>query len=94
MAAINMAFHGCFGEAVVHDTLTEPGEVRLGYIINETMYPFPTDVPSIRKETNPLKFTATRLWLLRQKAEQTKQEQPAPEPTTGNPKQTVQLSLF
>jgi hypothetical protein len=83
----------------VHNTLTEPGEVLLGYIINETMYPFPTDVPSIRKETNPLKFTATRLWLLRQKAEQTKQEQPAqpepaPEPTTGNPKQPVQLSLF
>jgi hypothetical protein len=70
--------------------------VLLGYIINETMYPFPTDVPSIRKETNPLKFTATRLWALRQKAEQEKpaQSEPAPEPTTSNPKQPVQLSLF
>ena len=99
MAAINMAFHGCFGEAVVHNTLTEPGEVLLGYIINETMYPFQTDVPSIRKETNPLKFTATRLWALRQKAQQEKQAQPAQpepteEPTAGNTKQPVQLSLF
>lgn len=65
MSAINMAFHGCFGEAVCHDTLSEPDKVRLGYIINETMWPFPTNVPSIRKETRPECFVATRLWTKR-----------------------------
>jgi len=69
MSAINMAFHGCFGEAVCHDTLCEPDKVRLGYIVNETMWPFPTGIPSIRKEMNPLKFVCTRLWAALNKAE-------------------------
>ena len=47
MAAINMAAHGCFGEAICHDSLCEPDKVRLGYIVNESMWPFPTNVPSI-----------------------------------------------
>ena len=62
MSAINMAMHGCFGEAVCHDTLQEPDTVKLGYIINEAMYPFPTDVPSIRKEMSPDKFVSIRHW--------------------------------
>lgn len=68
MSAINLAFHGCFGECVCHDSLTEPEAVRLGYIINETMYPFPNDLPSIRKESNPLRFVSTKLFALRKMA--------------------------
>jgi hypothetical protein len=67
MAAINMAVHGCFGEAVCHDSLAEPDKVRLGYIVNESMWPFPTNVPSIRKEKDPMRFVATRLWAMRGK---------------------------
>jgi hypothetical protein len=62
MSAINMAIHGCFGECVCHDSLCEPGEVRLGYIVNEAMWPFPTGIPSIRRYTDPLRFVSTRLW--------------------------------
>ena len=69
MSAINMAFHGCFGEAVCHDTLCEPDKVRLGYVINETMWPFPTGIPSIRKEMDPMRFVCTRLWAMRGSAD-------------------------
>jgi len=69
MSAINMAFHGCFGEVVCHDSLCEPDKVRLGYVINETMYPFPTEIPSIRKEMNPMRFVTTRLWAMRGSAD-------------------------
>ena len=62
-----MAVHGCFGEAVCHDSLCEPDKVRLGYIVNESMWPSPTNVPSIRKEKDPMRFVATRLWAMRSK---------------------------
>ena len=39
--------------------------MRLGYIVNESMWPFPTNVPSIRKEMDPMRFVATRLWAMR-----------------------------
>ena len=65
MSAINMMMHNCFGEAVCHDTLTEPDEVRLGYVINEMMWPFPTNIPSIRRETDPMRFVSTRIWAIR-----------------------------
>lgn len=74
MCAINLAMHGCFGEAICHDTLTEPDSVRFGYIINETMFPFPTNIPSIRREDNPQKFVATRCFSLRAEHKQDKQE--------------------
>lgn len=56
MSAINMCVHGCFGEVVCHDTLAEPKQVRFGYIINETMYPLPCPIPSIRYSENPRDF--------------------------------------
>ena len=64
-----MAVHGCFGEAICHDSLCEPDKVRLGYIVNESMWPFPTNVPSIRKEMDPMRFVATRLWAMRGSAD-------------------------
>ena len=36
--------------------------MRIGYIINETMYPFPTNVPSIRKCGEPNTFLTCRIW--------------------------------
>lgn len=62
MSAINMAMHGCFGEAVCHNTLTEPDEVHLGYIVNETMWPLPSGVPSIRRERDKNRFVTIRHW--------------------------------
>lgn len=60
MAALNMMLHGCFGEVVCHNTLTEPKEVRHGFIINEAMHPFPSGVPSIRKCDDPRQFLCCR----------------------------------
>lgn len=60
MTAINMAVHGCFGEVICHDTLAEPKKVRQGWIINETMYPFPTPIPSIRPCDEEQMFYTTR----------------------------------
>lgn len=75
MSAINMAIHGCFGECVCHDSLCEPGEVRLGYIINEAMWPFPTGIPSIRRYTDPRRFVVTRLWQQRKQQHEKEREQ-------------------
>ena len=75
MAALNICLHGAFGEAVCHDTLLEPDAVRMGYIINETMWPFPTDMPSIRREDNPQRFVCTRQWMQRKDREESKQPQ-------------------
>lgn len=86
MSAINMAIHGCFGECVCHDTLCEPGEVRLGYIVNETMWPFPTGIPSVRRCDDPRRFVCTRMW--QQRARQHEQQHPAP--STPEPKPTPQ----
>ena len=63
MAAVNIAMHGWYGEVVCHNTLEEPDKMRFGYIINETMYPFPTNVPSIRKCTNPKSFVSCAIWV-------------------------------
>lgn len=73
MSAVNMAVHGCYGEVVCHDTLSEPNVVRYGYIINETMYPFPTNIPSIRRCSDPSAFICTRRYIRR--AEQRKHTQ-------------------
>lgn len=99
MSAINIALHGYFGEVVCHDTLCEPDQVRVGYIINETMWPFPTDVPSIRKANNPMSFISTRVWAAK-KRENTEKVQPDKvamlETPYTPPMQTAnqQLSLF
>lgn len=48
MSAINMAVHGCYGEVICHNTIADPLGLDAGWIINETCYPFPTNIPSIR----------------------------------------------
>lgn len=49
MCAINFMVHGCFGEVRLHNTLSEPNKYHIRYIINETMYPIPTGMPSVRR---------------------------------------------
>lgn len=93
MSAINMAVHGCFGECVCHDSICNPDAVQLGYIINESMWPFPTNVPSIRRETNPNRFVCTATWKARSKAKEQKQAQ-QPQPKLTEHKQAVQLTLW
>lgn len=62
MSAINIMMHGYFGECVCHNTLEEPHACHLGYFINETMWPFPSGIPSIRKCNDARKFCCTSLW--------------------------------
>ena len=81
MSAINMAMHGCFGEAICHDTLCEPDKVRYGYIVNESMYPFPTGIPSIRPCGDINRFFSVQLWKERRHEHNKKTE-------------TKQLTLF
>ena len=59
MAAVNFAVHGCFGEVIRHDSLKEPGELRYGYIINESIASG-SEMPSIRISTDKQDF-----WKLR-----------------------------
>lgn len=58
MTALNLCVHGCFGEVICHNTLTDVHTCSFGYIINEAAHPFPTPVPSIRRSTNPRDFYA------------------------------------
>ena len=60
MSAINMMVHGCYGEVICHDTLAEPKSVRIGYIVNEGMYPLQPGFPTIRIKTEPEYFVCTR----------------------------------
>ena len=62
MCAVNIALHGWFGEVVCHDTLCEPDKVRRGWIINETMYPFRTNVPSVRRCDDHRRFISVSLF--------------------------------
>ena len=74
MSAINMAVHGHFGECVCHDSLCDPEGVMLGYIVNETMWPFPTNIPSIRKYTDPMRFVCTTSMMRRRRAQEQKEQ--------------------
>ena len=102
MSAVNMMMHGCFGEVVCHNTLAEPDKVRLGYIINETMYPIPSDLPSIRRSTNPADFACTSAMFImrRQNEEESRTKAPpeTPPPVSKTEekerKKPVQLTLF
>lgn len=82
MSAINIMIHGCFGEAVCHNTLTEPDAVRAGYIINESMWPMPCPVPSIRAESDPRRFVSTFIWASKKNATN---KEPEPEPPKPEP---------
>lgn len=53
MSAVNMMMHGCYGEVICHDTLCDPKGVRVGYIINEGLYPLPSGIPTIRIRHTP-----------------------------------------
>lgn len=60
MTAVNLMSHGCFGEVICHNTLTDPKRLVIGYLINESMYPIPTPVPSIRCKREPEWFVSLR----------------------------------
>ena len=60
MSAVNMMVHGCFGEVICHDTLTDPKGVRVGYIVNEGLYPIPGGFPTIRTKNEPGWFVSLR----------------------------------
>lgn len=72
MSAINMMMHGCYGEVVCHDSLIEPEAVRLAYIVNETMWPFPTGIPCIRRVSDPKRLYIARHWIERRRQQEQK----------------------
>ena len=55
MTAWNLAIHGCRGEAVCMNSLTN--EFRFGYAVNELLAE--TGIPSIRLSENPQEFSIT-----------------------------------
>lgn len=82
MSAINLCVHGCFGEVVCHNTLTEPQDVRVGYVINEGL--LMCDRPSIRRLEDPKEFYCTTLWKER---EAQHKESVTPHKNNNQPKQ-------
>lgn len=60
MSAVNMMVHGCFGEVVCHNTLSDPKGLLVGYLINEGMYPLPSGIPTIRMKNEPAWFLSLR----------------------------------
>lgn len=86
MSAVNMIMHGCFGEVICHDTLSDPKGLVVGFVINETMYPFPTGIPSVRIKNDPQAFVSLRTPVIRQAIE--RQDKP------NDKKEPVQLSIF
>lgn len=60
MTAVNFLSHGCFGEVICHNTLTEPKGILVGFLVNESMYPIPTPFPSVRIKRQPEYFVSLR----------------------------------
>ena len=98
MSAVNFAMHGCYGEVVCHNTLCEPDVVRAGYIINETMYPIATPVPSIRRCTDPMAFVCTSTMLNARQKQEAKEQKVEPKAEAlieeTKPKEPQQLTLW
>lgn len=60
MCAVNMMVHGCFGEVICHNTLSDPKGLLVGYLVNEGLYPLPGGFPTIRIKREPEWFFALR----------------------------------
>ena len=60
MSAVNMMVHGCFGEVICHNTLTDPKGLLVGYIVNEGLYPMQPGFPTIRVKKEPEWFVLLR----------------------------------
>jgi type I restriction enzyme M protein len=60
MSAVNMLMHGCYGEVICHNTLTNPNDAYIGYIINEGMYPLQPGIPTIRIRKDPKWFVSLK----------------------------------
>lgn len=59
MSAVNLMVHGCFGEVICHNTLSEPKSLSVGFIINEGLYPAGA-IPTIRIRHEPERFFSLR----------------------------------
>lgn len=91
MSAINICMHGAYGEAVCHNSLTEPEVVHLGYIINDLDWPLPSGVLSIRRVSDPKRFVCTSVWAARR---QRKERNLPIDHGEHIKKEPVQLTLF
>ena len=89
MTAVNMMVHGCYGEVICHNTLSEPETLRMGYIINEGLCPFP-GLPTIRRCDDASRYFGISVMQYRREAASDKRETEKPE----SPKPQGQLSLW
>lgn len=94
MSAVNMLVHGCFGEVVCHNTLTDPDGLVFGYIVNEGLYPFQPGIPTIRHIDSPEESVACSLWMMRKRREEEKKVEQTDVCEAERQKEYVQLSLF
>lgn len=96
MTAINMCVHGCYGEAICHDTLTEPDKVRFGYVVNIGLHHH--NLPGIYYSEDPRMFETTTLRHYPSKktaaANTSKKPIQKPAPVKSGRSQPVQLDLF
>ena len=60
MSAVNLMVHGCYGEVICHNTLTDPKGLLVGYLVNEGMYPMQPGFPTIRVKKEPQWFVSLR----------------------------------
>ena len=60
MSAVNLMAHGCYGEVICHNTLTDPKGLLVGYLINEGMFPIRPGMPTIRIKKEPEWFVSLR----------------------------------
>lgn len=97
MSAINMAVHGCYGEVICHNTIADPLGLDAGWIINETCYPFPTNIPSIRPCSDKDIFYGTSVHLTQEKPAERKfdpKSEVVANNSNNNNDKPIQLTLF
>lgn len=102
MTALNLCVHGCYGEVICHNTLSEPDTLRFGYLINVGLrYGQP---PSITYSDNPLMFETTTMRPMPGAKPSSPKPQTPVKPVTSKPtpkptpkphrSEPTQLSLF
>lgn len=89
MCALNMMMHGMLGHVVCHDTLRQ--DFLFAYAVNETRWPMPSTIPSVRLITEA-ECRNLSAWLSRRYGHGKPVEQP--QETRPTRKEPFQLTLF
>lgn len=92
MTAVNFAFHGCIGEVVQHNTLTDPNGLIQGWKVANIGLPIPAILPMTKEESYICSgntwfdvYGGIEALLSSIKAVETIQQEPEPEPVREVP---------